>query len=79
MRCERHKEGWLIETAESLGSFVFILSKGENCVFEAKEEKLILKRIFFFFFFFTVVESFFLTHGFQLGVVQRTQWRMNAV
>ena len=51
MRCERHKEGWLIETAESLGSFVFILCKGENCVFEAKEEKLILKRIFFFFFY----------------------------
>ena len=60
MRCERHKEGWLIETAESLGSFVFILCRGENCVFEAKEEKLILEIIFFvcfycsleFFFFF---------------------------
>lgn len=49
--------GWLIETAESLGSFVFILCKGENCVSEAKEEKLILERncFGFLFFFFTVV------------------------
>ena len=79
MRCERHKDGWLIETAESLGSFVFILCRGENCVFEAKEEKLILERIFFVCFYCSLEFVFFLTHGFQLGVVQRTQWRMNAV
>lgn len=55
--------GWLIETAESLGSFVFILCKGENCVSEAKEEKLILGRnclVFFsFFFFYCSLEIFF--------------------